>query len=147
MKLVYQSEMGAERSYFFSLFGCWCCFLYWFLIDNIQHLSLDCFFFKDKPILVPDEIWCFYVKAMPLHTSFKKTNDVAVVRILCKREASAVVHKFFELVWLLFAQVFNCCFFLLLFDGSILFSLGSAGQTLPWQRSHQEIENNVTDCF
>lgn len=114
-------------------------------VDDVHHLSLNCFLFEDKPIFVPNEIWIFCVKSMPLQTAFKKTDDVTVVWVLREWEASAVMHEFFEFFWLILAQVLNCGFLLFLFNGCIFFSLWSAGQSLPWKGSLQEVKDHMTD--
>ena len=56
----------------------------WFLVNYIEHLSLDGFLFEDQTVLVPDEVWIFSIKFMPLHAAFEKPNNIVIVWILSK---------------------------------------------------------------
>jgi|TARA_B110000285_G_C15029451_1_gene565909 hypothetical protein len=73
------------------------------LFNNFHHLLLDLLLFKSKSILVPNKVWLLWVDVIFLHAAFEQTDNVPVVRVLCEGEASAVVHKLFELVWLVLA--------------------------------------------
>ena len=55
------------------------------------------------------------------------------------------MHEFLELFWLVLAQILDRSFFLLLFDICVLLRLGSTWQTLPRERSFQEVKDDVTD--
>jgi hypothetical protein len=96
-------------------------------------LCLDLFLLKHESVFIPDEVRCLQVVAILGHARLEQTDDVSVVGVLSKTETSAVVHEFFELLWLVLAQFFNRNFLLLLFDVSILLLLGSARKSLPWE--------------
>ena len=84
---------------------------------------------------------------MSLHAPLEEADDVAVVWILCEAQAAAVVHELLEFLWLVFAELVDRGLLLLLLNIGILFGFGSAGQALPWQRSLQEIQDDVADCL
>lgn len=75
----------------------------WVLLDNLEHLLLDEFFFEHQPIFVPDEVGLLRVDIVFLHAPFEQIDDVAVVWILSEAETSAVVHEFLELLRLVLA--------------------------------------------
>jgi len=97
-------------------------FLCGLLVDNVQHLLLDCFFLEYEPIFVPDKIRGFRVISMSLHAALEQRDDVAIVRILSESKPSAVVHELFELLWMVLAKLLNFDFFLLLLDVGIFLS-------------------------
>ena len=92
-------------------------------VDDIQHLSLNGFFLEHQSVFVPDEVWTLGVEAVSLHATLEQSDDVTIVGVLCETKASAIVHELLELLWLIFAQVLDCRFFLFLFDIRVLFSL------------------------
>jgi hypothetical protein len=55
------------------------------------------------------------------------------------------VHELSELFWLVFAQLINSRFLLLLLDGGVLLSLGSTREALPGKCALQEVENDMAD--
>ena len=120
-------------------------FLGGLLVDDADHLSLDGFLLQDQSVLVPDEVGVLLVESVLIHAALEQLDDVPVVWVLGETQTSAVVHELSELLWLVFAQLVDGRLFLLLFDGSVLLGLGSAWQTLPWQRALQEVEQDVTD--
>ena len=93
------------------------------LLDNFHHLLLDLLLFKSKSILVPNKVWLLWVDVIFAHAALEQTDNVPVVRVLCEREASAVVHELLELVWLVLAQIFDLHFLLFLFNVSVFLSL------------------------
>ena len=72
---------------------------------------------------------------MSFHATIEEANDVAVVGVLRERQASAVMHEFLELIWLVLAKVFDSDLLLFLLDIGVLLGLGSSWQTLPRQRA------------
>jgi hypothetical protein len=60
---------------------------------------------------------------MSLHATFKQIDDVPIVRVLSEAESTAIMHKFFEFVWLVLTKLLNCNFFLFLLDIGIFFLL------------------------
>jgi len=118
----------------------------WLLLNNVHHLLLDSFLFEHKSILVPDEIRSC-VKPIPFHALFEQANEVSVIGILSKAQASAVMHEFFEFVRHILAQLINGRLLLLLFNLGVFFLLRSAGKTLPWKCTLQEIKENVANGF
>jgi len=81
------------------------------------------------------------------HAPFEKPNDVTVVGILGEAEASAIMHKFFELFRLVFAKVFDFHLLLLLFNISIFLGLRSSRKTLPWEGSFQKVKEHVANSL
>jgi len=57
------------------------------------------------------------------------------------------MHELSEFIWLILAQVVNRGLFLFLFDSSVFLSLGPAWKSLPWERTFEEVEDNVADGF
>ena len=90
-------------------------------------------FFKSKSILVPHKVRLLFVDAMSFHATIEKANNVAVVGVLREGQASAVMHKFLKLIWLVLAKVFDFHLLLSLLDIGVLFGLGSSWETLPRQ--------------
>lgn len=72
-------------------------FLGGLLLDDIEHLALDRFFFENKAVLIPDEIGGARVELVTLHAALEQADDVTVVRVLGEAEATAVVHELLEL--------------------------------------------------
>jgi hypothetical protein len=52
------------------------------LLDHLEHLLLDEFFFQDQPIFVPNEVWLLWVDIVFLHATLKKTDDIAIIGVL-----------------------------------------------------------------
>lgn len=117
------------------------------LLDNFHHLLLDLLLFQSKSILVPNEIWLLWIDVILGHAAFKQTDDVSIVWILGEWQASAIMHEFLELIWLIFAKLFDLNLLLLFLNVGILFSLWSSWKALPWERALQKIEENMTDGF
>ena len=94
-----------------------------FLVNNIHHLPLDRFFLENKSILVPDEIRVLCIKPILLHATLKEANDVAVIRVLCEAQTSAIMHELSEFFWLIFAKVIDSCLLLFLLNGCVFLGL------------------------
>ena len=94
-----------------------------FLVDNIHHLPLDSLFLQNKSVLVPNKIGVLRIEPILLHAALKEANDVAIVRVLCEAQASAVVHEFSEFFWLILAKIVNGSLLLFLLDGCIFLGL------------------------
>jgi len=82
-----------------------------------------------------------------LHAAFKQIDDVGIIWVLSEAEATAVVHEFFELFWLVTAEFIYGHLLLLLFNVSILLLLRSTRESLPWKLSFQEIEKHVSNSL
>ena len=81
-----------------SLFG-------WFLIDNIEHLSLQGFLVGDKSILIPYKLRSFWINIILLHAPFKQINYVFVIWVLGESKTPAVLHELEEYIWATFAKL------------------------------------------
>ena len=55
------------------------------------------------------------------------------------------MHEFSEFFWLVLAQLVDRGLFLLLLNGGVLLSLGSAWQALPREGALQEVEQHVAN--
>ena len=108
---------------------------------------LDELLFEHQPVFVPNEVWLLWVDIVFLHATLEKPDDVAIIRILSEAEASTIVHEFLELLRLVFAKLLDLDLLLLLLDVGVLLSLGSTWEALPWESTHEEIEEHVTDCL
>ena len=86
-------------------------------------MRLDGFLLKQESILVPDEIWSGETVTMAFQARFKASDDVSIVRILSKGEASAVVHELSELFWLVLAKLLDGDLLLLFLDVGVLLLL------------------------
>ena len=116
-----------------------------FLLDNVEHLSLDGLLLEYKAVLVPDEVRAARVELVSLHAAFEQADDVPVVRVLSEAQAAAVVHELLELLWLVLAQLLNASLLLLLLDVGVLLSLGSSGKALPRETASEEVEDHVAN--
>jgi hypothetical protein len=92
---------------------------------------LKSFLFKEESVLVPNEVWGLGIKCVSFHAAFEERQDVAIVRVGCERQRSAVLHEFFEFDGLVEAEFLNSDFLLLTLDVIIFFVFGASGQTLP----------------
>jgi len=119
----------------------------WLLLDDIEHLPLDGLLLKHKAVLVPDEVWVLGVEGVTLHATFEKTDDVRIIRVLGETQATAVVHELLEFLGLISAKLLDGCLLLLLFDVSVLLSLGPSGETLPWETTFQKVKDHMTNGF
>jgi hypothetical protein len=119
----------------------------WLLLDDVEHLPLDGLLLEHKAVLVPDEVGVLGVEGVTLHAAFEKTDDVGIIRVLGEAQATAVMHELLEFLGLIPAELFDGGLLLLLFDVGILLSLGSTGETLPWERTFQKVEDHMTNGF
>jgi len=103
------------------------------------------FFLQNEPILIPNEVRGLQIVAVSLHARLKQTYDVRVIWVLCEREASAVVHKLAELLWLVLAKFFHSYLLLLFLNVGVLFLFGSSWKSLPRKRSFEEVKQDVTN--
>ena len=94
-------------------------------------MLLNLLLFKSESIFVPHKVRLFWVDVIFGHAIFEEANDVAVVGVLREGQASAVMHEFLELIWLVLAKVFDSDLLLFLLDVGVLLGLGSAWKTLP----------------
>jgi len=117
------------------------------LLDDLHHLLLDLLLFQHEPVLIPDEVGGLQIESMALHARLEKVNNVGIIGVLGEGKTAAVVHKLTELLRLVLAEFFDGHFLLLLLDVGIFFLLGSARESLPWQRSLQEVEKHMTDSL
>ena len=98
-----------------------------------------------QSVLVPDKVRLGWVHVVLLHACLKQGDDISIVWILSKREASAIVHEFCKLIGLVLAKLLDFDLLLLFLDVGVLLSLGSTWKTLPWERSFQEIQEHMAD--
>jgi len=100
-----------------------------------------------EPVSVPNKVWIGSVDIVSLHAVREKANDVTIVGILSKAQASTIVHELQKFLWLTLTKFLKCCVLLLFLYLGILFSLGFSWKTLPWEGSHEEIKYNVTNAL
>ena len=118
------------------------------LLGNDVHQTIfESLFVLCKPILLPRVVKYAGVEVVTLHAIFEESNTGLVVWCLFKLERSAVIHELLEFGWVSTAKILKWCFNFFLLDRVVLFVLASTGQALPWKRSFQQIEKNVTDAF
>ena len=135
--------MSTSHQSFFSLF----LLLAWLFFYNTHHLFLDGFPFHVEPVSIPNEIRVSSIDIVSLHAVREKADDIAIVGILGKAQASTIVHELQEFLWLTLTKLLQRCILLLFLYLSILLRLGFAWQALPWERSHQEIQYNVSNAL
>lgn len=99
-----------------------------------QRLALE-----EESVLVPDEVWALEVEAVPLHTTFEQINDVLVVWIGNECEPAAIVHVLLELGWLVKAELIDGNFLLFALNVIIFLILRASRESLPGQRSTEEV--------
>ena len=124
-----------------------CSLLFFLFGEDSHHTLLEVLPLHLQPVLVPDEVWLSDVKSISLTAPFKQVVEVFVVWISNERETSAVHHVVLKLYWLVHAQFINCNFLLLSLDVVIFLLLWSSRQALPWQRSLQKVQQDMTNCF
>jgi len=100
-----------------------------------------------EPVSVPNKVWIGSVDIVSLHAVREKADDVTIVGILSKAQASTIVHELQKFLWLTLTKFLKCCVLLLFLYLGILFSLGFSWKTLPWEGSHEEIKYNVTNAL
>ena len=115
------------------------------LVDDLHQILLQSLFFKDQSVFVPDKVRHFGVPSVLFHASFKETKDVSIIGVLCELEFPAVVHEFFEFLWVPFAELVNSHLQLLLLNVIVFFVLRPAWQTLPRQTSSEKVEKHVAN--
>lgn len=105
------------------------------LVKCPNHVLLEGFLLKNQAVLVPNEVGHLQVEGVPLHAGVKQVQNVPVVGIVHELERAAVLHEFLELSGLVLAKLANFNLLLLALDIVIFLVLGTAGETLPGQRS------------
>jgi hypothetical protein len=76
-----------------------------------------------EPVSIPNEVWVCSIDIVSLHAVGEKADNVAIIGILGKAEASAIVHELQEFLWLGFTKFLKRCLLLLFLYLSILLSL------------------------
>ena len=99
--------------------------------NHFHHILLELLLLQVQSVLVPNEIRCFWVPPILLHASFKETNHILVVRVLCELKLSAIVHELLEFFGISLAQLIHSNFNLLFLDVVVLLILASSWQSLP----------------
>jgi len=87
---------------FFSLF----LLLAWLFFYNTHHLFLDGLSLHVEPVSVPNKVRICSIDIVSLHAVREKTDDIAIVGILGKAQASAIMHELQEFFWLSFTELF-----------------------------------------
>jgi len=82
---------------------------------------------------------------VPFEATLEKSDNVSVIRVLSKGEASAVVHELFEFVRLVAAKLFNTDLLLLFLDVGVFLLLRSTRKPLPWECPFEEVEEYMTN--
>ena len=114
--------MSTSHQSFFSLF----LLLAWLFFYNTHHLFLDGFSLHVEPVSIPNEIRVSSIDIVSLHAVREKTDDIAIVGILGKAQASTIVHELQEFLWLTLTKLLQRCILLLFLYLSILLRLGFA---------------------
>ena len=84
---------------------------------------------------------------MSLHALFKETDAGSIVGLLLELERAAILHKLPKLGWMTPAKLLKRSLDLLLFDRIVLFVFAATRETLPRERTLDQIEQDVTNCF
>ena len=84
---------------------------------------------------------------MSFHAALKQIEDVLVVGVGNESESSAIVHELLKLWWLIEAELINSDLLLLALDVIIFLVFRASWESLPWQRSAQEIKKDVANSF
>ena len=89
-------------------------------------MLLDGLLLESKSVLVPDKLRLGLWDTMSFHACFKKTDNVRIIWVLGKAEASTVMHKLSKLLRLILAELLDGDLLLLFLDVVVLLLLGSA---------------------
>lgn len=117
------------------------------LADHLHKVLLERFLFKDETVLVPDEVGHLGVPSVLLHAALEQPQHILVIGVLGELKLSAVVHKLAEFLGMSLAELVHSDFELLLLDVIVLFILGAAWESLPWETASQEVQQHVADCL
>ena len=121
--------------------------LFGLLLDDIHQTVLQSLLVFRQPILLPSVIENDRVKVVSLHAALEEPNACLVIRLLLKFQRPAVLHEVLEFVRMSAAQLFKWRLDLLFLDCSILFVFASSGKALPWERSLQQVKQDMADAF
>lgn len=121
--------------------------LLWLLVDQRDQVLLQLVLVLRQSVLLPGVVKHGGVKVVALHAVLEESNACLVVWLLFKLKRSGVLHELFEFRWLSTAKLLKRCLDLLLFNCSILLILASTWETLPWQRSHEHVQQHVANAL
>lgn len=96
------------------------------LADNVQDAVLEGFFVLAQPVLLPGVVIHVPVEVVSSHAVDEETFACAVVRLLLKLQAAAVLHELSEFGRVATAQLFQRRFNLLFLNGIVLLVLAAA---------------------
>ena len=113
----------------------------------VEDAVFECLFVLGQPVLLPSVVKDATVEVVPSNARLKETVASPVVGLLFKFECATVLHELSKFRWVTPAELFKRSLDLLLLNSVVLFVLAATWQTLPWERSLDEVENNVTDCL
>ena len=117
------------------------------LADDVQHAVLESLLVLRQSVLLPSVVKDSGIEVVSLHALLKEANASSIVRLLLELQRAAILHKLPKLGRMAPAKFLQRRLNLLLLDGIVLLVLATAWQTLPRQRSLDQIKQNVTDGF
>lgn len=115
--------------------------------DDLHQVLLQSLLFKDKTVLVPDEVGGLGVPPVLLHAALEETKDILVIGVLSELKFAAIVHELAEFLGMSLAQLINSDFKLLLLDVVVLLVLRASWKALPWKTASQEVQQHVPDSL
>ena len=95
------------------------------LADNVQDAVLEGFFVLAQPVLLPGVVVHVPVEVVSSHAVDEEAFACAVVRLLLKLQAAAVLHELSEFRRMATAQLFQRRFNLLFLNGIVLLVLAA----------------------
>jgi len=113
--------------------------------NDVEHTVLESLLVLAQSVLLPSVVEHVRVKAVPLHARREEADTRGVVRLLLEGERSAVLHELSEFDGVPAAKLGQRRFNLLLLDVVVLFVLAPTWQTLPWERTLNQVKQYVAN--
>ena len=117
------------------------------LANDVQHAVFESLLVLRQSVLLPSVVKDSGIEVVSLHALLKEANASSIVRLLLELQRTAILHKLPKFGRMAPAKLLQRRLNLLLLDGIVLLVLATAWQTLPRQRSLDQIKQNVTDGF
>lgn len=118
-----------------------------FLANDVEDAVFEGLLVLAKTILLPSVVEDTSVEVVSLHASLEEADASAIVRILLKLERATVFHELTELNGVTSTQLLQRRLNLLLLNVVILFVLAAPRETLPRQRSLDEVKQHVANSL
>ena len=117
------------------------------LANDVEDTVFESLLVFRQPVLLPGVVEDPAVKVVPLQARFKEANASPIVGLLLKFEGTAVLHELSEFRWVAATKLLQRSLNLFLLDRIVFLVLAATWQTLPWERSLNQVEENMADCF